>query len=193
MIDYVTLMLLNMAAGLYILAYYFFRGVDDPEPRRWVPAFGVPGLVATVGGFHLIFTWPLIGPYNSLFGECSVLLGVLFLGAAVAMGLRVSLWPLAIYGLLAGLAAMVLGVQIVNLGLTKTPLIAGGGFFVTGLAGVLAAPIIYWRLKLLRLLLSLILLGAATLWAALAYVSYWMHMESANFSKYLPAGMKLAQ
>ena len=106
MIDYLTLMLINMAAGLFLLGCFVWRDLDTPEDfGRWVPAFAICGLVAAIGGFAITFTWPLPQPYNSAFGEMSVLLGVLWLGLALALAKKWELLPLAIYAVFAGAAA----------------------------------------------------------------------------------------
>ena len=82
MIDYVSLLLLNMVAGLTVLGLFLWFGLGRENNRAWAPAFGIAGLVAIVGGFVMTFTWPVPAPYNEIYGEMSVLLGVLFLGAA---------------------------------------------------------------------------------------------------------------
>ena len=46
------------------------------------PVFGICGLVATIAGFAMTFTSPIPKPFSMAYGEMSVLLGVLFLGAA---------------------------------------------------------------------------------------------------------------
>ena len=47
MIDYITLLLLNMTAGHFLLAAYVLRGLDSAEPRDWAPAFVVVGAIGT--------------------------------------------------------------------------------------------------------------------------------------------------
>lgn len=78
MIDYVTLLLANMSAALVVLAAFLWRGLDRPDTRYWAPAFGMPGLVATIAGFAMTFTHPIPLPYSMAYGEMSVLFGVLF-------------------------------------------------------------------------------------------------------------------
>jgi putative membrane protein len=39
-IDYISLMLINMVAGLFILAYYVYSGLDGADQKRWIPGFG---------------------------------------------------------------------------------------------------------------------------------------------------------
>ena len=41
-IDYITLMLINMVAGLFILAYYVYAGLDSEEKSK--KNGGFPGL-----------------------------------------------------------------------------------------------------------------------------------------------------
>jgi hypothetical protein len=55
-IDYITLMLINMVAGLFILAYYVYSGIDGADRTRWIPGFGMSGAIALTTGLHMIFT-----------------------------------------------------------------------------------------------------------------------------------------
>lgn len=178
MIDYLTLMLINMAAGLFILGCFVWRDLDKPEDTgRWVPAFAICGLVAAIGGFAITFTWPLPQPYNSAFGEMSVLLGVLFLGLALALAKKWELLPLAIYAFFAGAAAIILGVRILDLGLTAKPPLSAAGFILCGLCGIFS-PLVVWQndKKGLRIIGTLVLFAASAIWALTGYLAYWMHM-----------------
>jgi putative membrane protein len=182
MIDYVALMLLNMTAGFAVLALFLLMGLQG-DRKRWVAPFAMVGLVAAVCGFEMIFTWPLMGAYNSAFGETSVLLGIIYLGIALSLAKEWNLAPIAIYGILAGLVAIVLGVRIMDLKMTMKPELSGVGFIISGLGGILAvlafcAP----AKKALRSTGAVALLLAALIWAMTAYLAYWGHME--NFSKY---------
>ncbi len=85
MIDYVTLLLVNMVCALVVLAFFLWWGLGRADTGHWAPAFGICGLVATIAGFAMAFTWPLPKPFSMAYGETSVLLGVLFLGAAWAL------------------------------------------------------------------------------------------------------------
>ncbi|MCJ7729521.1 MAG: DUF981 domain-containing protein, partial [Sedimentisphaerales bacterium] len=97
MVDYVTIMLINMAAGLFLLGCFVWWDLDTQDKCSWAPAFGICGLVAAVCGFVMTFTWPLPKPYSMAYGEMSVLLGVLLLGTALATAKRWGLMPLAGY------------------------------------------------------------------------------------------------
>lgn len=97
-IDYLSLMLLNMAAGLVILAGYLYRGMESKYQKKWVPGFAITGFIALTNGYHMTWTWPLPGSYNSAFGEMSILFGVLFLGAALALAIWLRTGLMAYWG-----------------------------------------------------------------------------------------------
>lgn len=179
MIDYVTLLLINMTAGYFLLSCFVWWGLDSEGKNHWTPAFAIVGLVATVCGFVMTFTWPLPKPYSMAFGEMSVLLGVLFLGAALALARGWNLMPLTLYGLVAGVAAILLGVGIFKLGLTLNPTLTSIGFVLSGLAGVLS-PIVAWQAKQkgLRAIASLVLLATSAIWAFIGLGGYWMHLSA---------------
>lgn len=175
-IDYVTLMLINMAAGLVTLAWFLWSDVDNPNTGKWAPAFAIPGVVGVICGFAMSFTWPLPKPYNIAFGESSVLLGVLFLAASWCIAKEWDLSPLGIYAFFAGLVAVLIGIRIIDLGLTQKPGLSGAGFILTGLGGVLAGLILTYRNVLLRRVGSVVLTAAALIWAITGYLGYWYHL-----------------
>jgi putative membrane protein len=178
MIDYVTLLLINMVSALVVLAAFLWWGLGREDTRYWAPVFGICGLVAAVGGFAMTFTSPIPKPYSMAYGEMSVLLGVLFLGTAWSLARGWSLLPLGVYAFFSGLAAGVIGIRIIHLSLTLAPLMSGGGFILTGLGGV-CAGVVLWRrdVNALRLLGGLVMLAAASLWAYTGCMAYWAHMK----------------
>lgn len=177
-IDYVSLMLVNMTGGLVILAIFLLKDIDNQNNQFWAPAFALPGFIAVISGFAMVFTWPLPSPYSTAYGETSVLLGFLFLAAAWSLAKGWELFPLGIYAFFAGLVSVVIGVRIINLGLTQTPLMAGIGFILTGAGGIFAELVLLnRRKKWLRAIGSLVLLASAALWAMTAYLSYWFHLK----------------
>lgn len=101
-IDYITLMLINMVAGLFLLADYVYRGIDNSNQRQWIPGFGITGAIALTTGLHMSFTWPVIGSFNIAFGETSVLFGILFIAAAISLAQGWDLFTIAVYGFFAG-------------------------------------------------------------------------------------------
>ncbi|MCE5278980.1 MAG: DUF981 family protein [Planctomycetaceae bacterium] len=178
-IDYVTLLLANMTAGLLVLAWFYARGLGKEDTRSWAPPFAVTGLIAMAAGLHMCWTWPVPGPYNSLYGEMSVLFGAVYLAAALALGAGWSLRPTSIYAFVAGLAAILLGARIIHLDLTQMSLLSGLGFILTGVGGVLLGFVLCVRQSAtLRTLAAVVVLAAAAVWALTAGMAYWMHAES---------------
>ena len=188
MIDYVTLMLLNLATGLVLLAYFVFSGVEKADRRKWIPGFGAVGAIALTTGLHMTLTWPLSGSYNIAFGEMSVLYGLLFLMASICIAQNWNLLTVALYGFFAGLAAIIIGVRLYALNLTLLPWVSALGFILSGLGGVCAVPALYIHNKAFRLLGVAVLLGAAAIWFATGYGAYWQHLS--DFSDWQPAPMR---
>jgi putative membrane protein len=184
-IDFLTLMLINMSAGLVVLAWYVAKGMNDPDQPKWAPAFAAPGLIALLNGFRIAWLWPLPGSFNVAFGDTSVLFGVLLLGAAWSLAAKRDLMPHAVYAFFAGLAGVLVGVRLVGLHMTLMPLLSGLGFVLTGAAGIFAGAALYFRKVLVvRAVGVLTLLGAAAVWAFNGYAGYWMHLW--GFAKWVP-------
>ena len=178
-IDYITLMLINMVAGLVVLAAFLVWGLEKKDISSWAPAFAIIGIVAIGFGTHMTLTWPIPGAYNMAFGEMTVLFGILYIGAALAAWRKLTMTAVTIYAFFAGLAAIVIGAQIINLGMTLSPLIAGFGFILTGAAGVFAYPIYrFCASRSIRTLCAIALCIAAAIWSLIGYGAYWQHMES---------------
>lgn len=191
MIDYLTLMLINMTAGLVVLAYYVYKGIVAEDKTPYIAGLAITGFIAVTTGLHMSLTWPLTGSFNILFGEPTVLFGTLFLGAALALWKGWEMRTVSIYAFFAGLVAVVLGVRVMDMGLTRSPLVAGVGYILSGLGGLmtwlccLLDPVVSLRTsKTLRAIGALILLGAAVIWAFIGYNAYWDHI--ASFMDYVP-------
>lgn len=188
-IDYITLMLINMVAGLFLLAHYLYQGLDSDRQKQWIPGFGIVGAIALTTGLHMIFTWPVIGSFNIAFGETTVLFGALFVATAFALSQGWELFTVGIYAFFVGLVAIVIGFRIINLGITKQPLISGIGFILTGLCGIGAAPTLYFKPnRTWRLVGVAVLILTAVLWAFVGYNAYWIHLG--GFQKWVPAPMR---
>lgn len=188
-INYITLMLINMVAALFLLAGYVYWGLDSRNQKQWIPGFGIAGAIALITGLHMIFSWPVPGSFNIVFGEMSVLLGILFVGASVALAVGWELLTIAIYAFFAGAAAILIGLRIINLGLTRTPFLSGIGFILSGLGGVFAAPTLYLQTnRTLRLIGAIVLVAAALIWAYTGYLAYWNHL--ADYSNWKPFPMR---
>ncbi len=192
-IDYVPLMLINMAAGLAVLAVFYVAALGHPQRMgHYAPTFAIVGLGALVMGLRMVFTWPLGGVYNITNGDLSVLLGLAFLAAALTLARGWSLIPVGIYAFFAGAASIVVGVQVWRAGLTAKPWMSGWGYVLTGCAGLLTPLVVALpRVKALRGLAAGILIVAACLWAVTGYGGYFMHLEKASpFHAYRPAPLR---
>jgi putative membrane protein len=188
-IDFLTLVMINLVAGTVLLAFYLWRGIDEEDQRPYASAFFVTGLVSLITGLQISFTWPLPGSYNVGYGDATTLFGVVFLGTAIALWQRWSLIPISLYALFAAIDAIIVGVRIWSLQLTKEPLISAVGFVLAGLAGLGVFPFLMWfrENRMVRWIGILLLLGTALLWAVTFYGSLWEHMSS--FSKWVPPTM----
>ena len=188
-IDFLTLVMINLVAGTALLAFYLWRGIDEQDQRPYAAAFFVTGLVSLITGLQISFTWPLPGSYNVGYGDATTLFGVVFLGTAIALWQGWSLIPVAIYAFFAGIDAIIVGLRIFSLQLTKEPLISTVGFVLAGLGGLGAAPFFLWfrQNRTVRLIAILLLLATAAIWAVTFYGSLWDHL--AGFSKWVPPTM----
>jgi putative membrane protein len=185
-VDYLTLMLINLVAGLLLLALHLVFFIER-EPKRLAPGFLLTGFLGAATGLHMILKWPLPGSYNIAFGDMSLLFGALFFFAGLALLREWDPLSLGIYGVLAGVAAVVVGSRILNKGMTSEPLVAFLGYLFTGVGGILVLPAYLLRKSLaLRIVVALVLLAGAAVWALIGYGSYWIHLES--FAKYFPGG-----
>jgi putative membrane protein len=185
-VDYITLMLANMVAALLLLAGFVLWGLNKSDRACWAPAFFVTGLVALATGLHMALTWPIppeIGvAYNAAFGETTVLLGALLLGAALALRRNWPLAPLTILAPLAGAVGVAVGVLIYQHSMTQKPLLSMLGFVSAGGAGVIAPLVLKFRRRLaVRLIAAAALLIAAGVWALTLFGAYAMH-----FSRWSP-------
>jgi putative membrane protein len=183
------MIMINLVAGSVLLAYYIWRGLDDADQRPYAAAFFGVGLLALVAGLHLSFNWPLPGSYNVGYGDTTTLFGIVFLSTGLALWNGWNLLPVAIYAFFAGIDAIIVGARILNLGLTKEPVISGVGFILAGLGGVAAAPFFMWFRgnRTVRLLAAAVMVVTAVIWAVTFYGALWGHMES--FAKWVPATM----
>lgn len=173
-INYIPLMLINMVAGFALLATFVYFGLDSKNAKQWISGFGMVGAIALTTELHMIWHWMLPGSYNIAFGELSVLFGITFIGAAFALALDWNLLMVAMYAFFAGIAAIVIGFHIINLGMTKQPALSRAGFILSGLAGVLVAPALYWKLNAkLQFVGVAVLVIVASIWGYMGYLAYW--------------------
>jgi putative membrane protein len=186
-IDFLTLMLINMAVGLVLFALYlvFFFEKDS---KKMVPGFLVVGAIALITGFRMIFTWPLPGSFNIAYGDPTVLLGAFFFITGLALNFGWDLLTVGIYSAFAGAAVVLLGVRIFDLKMGSNPAEAAIGFILTGGTAILTLPALALpKLKWLRWLVALAAIGSAVVWVIVGGLAYWGHLSS--FGKWAPATM----
>jgi putative membrane protein len=119
--------------------------------------------------------------------------GVVFLSTTLALWNGWNLTPVAIYAFFAGLDAIIVGLRIFSLQLTKEPLISAVGFVLADLGGVGAASFFLWfrNNRTVRMLGVLLLLATAAIWAVTFYGSLWTHLES--FRNWVPSTTNAGQ
>ena len=138
-IDFLALALLVLVIGLAMVALYFAHYINN-KPKNVAPGMLLAGFIGFVLGLYIIFTWPLPSSYNIAFGEPLVLFGALLFGTGLAIIREWDLVSLGVFAFLAGIVAIIVGVRLINLQMTKEPLISGLGYIFTGLSGVLYLP-----------------------------------------------------
>ena len=188
-IDYLTLLMINLAAGTALLAYFVLKGFTEEDAKPFAAGFAVVGLIAFLGGYHMVVNWPLPGSYNIGFGESTILFGAVFLGAALAVSQGWNLMPVAIYALFAGVEALLVGLRIIDLGLTKSPIVSGIGFILAGFGGITAAPGLSFikKSKNFRYVAAGVLILVSLFWSFTFYNSLWGHLDS--FASWVPERM----
>ena len=187
-IDYLAVMLVNMGAGLALGAHYLYVKPDKQFRKSWAAGFFLVGLVGLVTSVPMVISWPLPGAYNVAYGEPALLLSALFIAAAVTLVFEWEPLIPAIYGFFAGIYALVIGIRILELGLSSQPFVAFVGFLLTGVGGMLVLPTLQWRENRTLAVVTAIILGAAALlWLYVGYDAVWGHVL--DFAKYVPAIM----
>jgi len=194
-IDDVALMLLNAGGAFLLLAVFLLTRMGGAEPRRWAAPFAASTLVALCTGLQMVFVFPLPGPYNQIFGECTVMLGTVLAALALSVGMGWSLLPVGLYGLVAALLPLALGLRIVTLKLTLAPLQSGTGFVLSGVGALFAALTFILSPKspqdrcsgfhACRVTGGVALLLAAALWILVGILGAWGHAE--HFGKWKPS------
>jgi len=184
-IDFLALMLVSLAAGFVVLAHYLYVNPDHDERQSWASAFFAAGLIGTLTSVPIVIGWPLPGAYNIAFGEPALFLSVAFLGAAAALAFKWEpLFP-ALFGFFGGIIAIVVGIRIMDLGMTQEPALTMIGYVSAGIGGCLTLPAINWRHVRWIALTAAVALGiAAAVFLLTGYEAYWGHLV--QFAKYAP-------
>lgn len=184
-IDFLGVMLINLAAGLAILGHFLYVNPEPESRLSWGSGFFAVGLLGFVTSLVMVTTWPLPGGFNVAFGEPSLFLSTAFLAAALTLTLKWEPIIPAIYGSFGGVLSIIVGMRLMNLHLTHSPLLAGLGYITAGLGGILTLPALKWRrLRGLAILTAAILGISAFIWAVTGYEAVWGHI--ASFSHWMP-------
>lgn len=139
---YNTVMALAAGAGLLLVVAlgYQLRGTKPAPVAGYALAYGVLGAILTLTGLHMTLTWPLAAagfPYdNVIFGEPSLVFGVLLLAAAFYLWKRGETLepaegragvvagvagPVSVFVFAAGLAAFAIAAAGIRYGLFAAP------------------------------------------------------------------------
>lgn len=190
-VDELALMLVNLVAGLAILALYVYLAPKGEQQPRWAVPFAMVGFTGVATALPMLVTWPLPGSYNIAFGDAAMFFGIGFLGGAWALAKGQGLQFPSLWSIFGAIAAIVIGIRLMSLGLTKEPAMAGIAYILSGLGGLLVPLQAFLPgNRALRLLVIAVLVIAALLWAVTAYPAYWSHL--ASFAKWAPATMAKA-
>ena len=126
--------------GTVYMAYR--HGVRDIEEvlKPGVFPLGALGAVITIMGIYGEMTWPLPGSYNILFYDPYLILGLIILMIAVAIGMKQKLQFSGIVALFAGLIAIYYGINAYLDKMTSSPIAMLGLYIAFGLTGVFTYP-----------------------------------------------------
>lgn len=187
-IDYLAVMLVNLGAGLALLALYLFTNPDKAARRSWASGFLAVGLLGLVTSLPMVLRWPLPGVFNIAYGEPALYLSLAFLAAAMTLVFEWEPYVPAIYGLFGGIYAIVVGIRMENLHLSSHPAVALTGFVLTGIGAILVLPAVHYRANRTLTVVTAVILGvAALLWLYVGYDAAWGHLQ--DFAKYVPVSM----
>ncbi|MGP6207742.1 DUF981 family protein [Cuniculiplasma sp. SKW3] len=193
-IDPLAIMLIGLAMGTAIGAFYFFfaaRKQYDQIKALVIPAMGI-GLFDFISGFYMSFFWPMNAPYayayNILFGDPLLMFGLLLLIAAL-MGYReqenvkAGIFPLmlSVFGIYVLDGAY--SIWKLNLEPAYDNFLMAMGVFIFDGVGALLGPIMYLKpdndTKKMIYYIEWIILGIGTVFAlVLGYLALYGHLSS---------------
>ena len=190
-IDSLAVMLIGLAMGTFLGAFYFFfraRGNEQQIHNLVFPAMAI-GFFDFVSGYEMSFTWPLPSGYNMLFGDPLLLFGLLLIVSAVMIYKNASLGLVPLLFVLLGIYVLVGAYSIVQQNLeTGENLITAMGLYLFDGIGAILAPVLYVRPEgngRWLYYLEWVILGIGTIFAlVIGYIALNGHLI--DFAKYYP-------
>ena len=157
-VDPLAVMLIGLAMGTAIGAFYFFfaaRGDKEQIKALAIPAVGI-GIFNFISGFYMSFGWIMTGfaiPYNMLFGDPLLLFGLLMIIAGVVIYKDMHLGMLPILALVLGIYVLDAAYTILTVpnylshGALESgnDLITAMGLYLFDGIGAILAPIAYLK------------------------------------------------
>jgi putative membrane protein len=187
-IDYLSLLLVDIGAGLAGLAHYLYRAPAEGHRRGWAAGFFVAGLLGILLSLPMELTWPLPSSFNIAYGDAALYLSMAFIGAAITLTFEWEPLVPALYGLFGAIYGIILGIRLWTLHMGADPALAGIGYIVTGLGGIFTVPALVYRNQRMWAYIAAVLLAiAALIWLVTGYEAGWAHLS--DFIKYLPPTM----
>lgn len=119
-IDPLAIMLVAVAASAGLIALYFIQAAKGKKSFEdiAVPGFAI-GFFDFVSGLYMSFLWPLPGPYNMLFGDPMLFLGIIMLAGSFMLYKKINPNVLSYFGFLLGIYLLAETYGIYALGLEK--------------------------------------------------------------------------
>ena len=157
-VDPLAVMLIGLAMGTAIGAFYFFfaaRGDKEQIKALAIPAVGI-GIFNFISGFYMSFGWIMTGfaiPYNMLFGDPLLLFGLLMIIAGLVIYKDMHLGMLPILALVLGIYVLDAAYTILTVpnylshGALESgnDLITAMGLYLFDGIGAILAPIAYLK------------------------------------------------
>jgi putative membrane protein len=126
--------------GTAYLAYRKGEKNIEEIMKPGVMPLGILGGIIVIMGVYGEMTWPLPGSYNILFYDPYLILGLIILMMAIALGLKQKLQYTGIIALFAGAIAIYYGANAYMDKMTSSPIAMLGLYIAFGLTGMFTYP-----------------------------------------------------
>ncbi len=144
-IDPLAVMLLAVSASATLLAYAVFGLAKKKKDLSSISSIMFSlGLFDFISGFYLSFFWPLPGPYNMLFGDPMLFLGLIMMSGAYAIYKNIEVKPISIVGFLLGIYLLAESYGMAAFGLERgVYFLPAFSFFIFSALSAVFSPVIY--------------------------------------------------